>query len=147
MNYTDKDFRAAENIYRNAKVAVLSIDEVQKKLTDDNLKSELSYEREGYENFLQEFSDFLKEQNYRAGDLPALKKAGMKIGIAMNTLTDKSSPHVANLMLKGTVTGISELIQLYSRDEGEKISDDVIFYAKKLQNLEEEYEARLKKLL
>lgn len=147
MNYTDKDFRAAENIYRNAKVAVLSIDEVQKKLTDDNLKSELSYEREGYENFLQEFSDFLKEQNYRAEDLPALKKAGMKIGIAMNTLTDKSSPHVANLMLKGTVTGISELIQLYSRDEGEKISDDVIFYAKKLQNLEEEYEARLKKLL
>ncbi len=147
MSYTDKDFRAAENIYRNAKVAVLSIDEVQKKLTDDNLKSELSYEREGYENFLQEFSDFLKEQNYRAEDLPALKKAGMKIGIAMNTLTDKSSPHVANLMLKGTVTGISELIQLYSRDEGEKISDDVIFYAKKLQNLEEEYEARLKKLL
>lgn len=147
MTYTDKDFRAAENIYRNAKVAVLSIDEVQKKLTDDNLKSELSYEREGYENFLQEFSDFLKEQNYRAGDLPAIKKAGMKIGIAMNTLTDKSSPHVANLMLKGTVTGISELIQLYSRDEGEKISDDVIFYAKKLQNLEEEYEARLKKLL
>ncbi len=147
MTYTDKDFRAAENIYRNAKVAVLSIDEVQKKLTDDNLKSELSYEREGYENFLQEFSDFLKEQNYRAEDLPALKKAGMKIGIAMNTLTDKSSPHVANLMLKGTVTGISELIQLYSRDEGEKISDDVIFYAKKLQNLEEEYEARLKKLL
>lgn len=147
MNYTDKDFRAAENIYRNAKVAVLSIDEVQKTLTDDNLKSELSYEREGYENFLQEFSDFLKEQNYRAEDLPALKKAGMKIGIAMNTLTDKSSPHVANLMLKGTVTGISELIQLYSRDEGEKISDDVIFYAKKLQNLEEEYEARLKKLL
>ena len=120
---------------------------MQKKLTDDNLKSELSYEREGYENFLQEFSDFLKEQNYRAEDLPALKKAGMKIGIAMNTLTDKSSPHVANLMLKGTVTGISELIQLYSRDEGEKISDDVIFYAKKLQNLEEEYEARLKKLL
>lgn len=147
MTYTDKDFRAAENIYRNAKVAVLSIDEVQKKLTDDNLKSELSYEREGYENFLQEFSDFLKEQNYRAEDLPALKKAGMKIGIAMNTLTDKSSPHIANLMLKGTVTGISELIQLYSRDEGEKISDDVIFYAKKLQNLEEEYEARLKKLL
>lgn len=147
MTYTDKDFRAAENIYRNAKVAVLSIDEVKKKLTDDNLKSELSYEREGYENFLQEFSDFLKEQNYRAEDLPALKKAGMKIGIAMNTLTDKSSPHVANLMLKGTVTGISELIQLYSRDEGEKISDDVIFYAKKLQNLEEEYEARLKKLL
>ena len=147
MTYTDKDFRAAENIYRNAKVAVLSIDEVQKKLTDDNLKSELSYEREGYENFLQEFSDFLKEQNYRAEDLPALKKAGMKIGIAMNTLTDKSSPHVANLMLKGTVTGISELIQLYSRDEREKISDDVIFYAKKLQNLEEEYEARLKKLL
>lgn len=147
MTYTDKDFRAAENIYRNAKVAALSIDEVQKKLTDDNLKSELSYEREGYENFLQEFSDFLKEQNYRAEDLPALKKAGMKIGIAMNTLTDNSSPHVANLMLKGTVTGISELIQLYSRDEGEKISDDVIFYAKKLQNLEEEYEARLKKLL
>lgn len=147
MTYTDKDFRAAENIYRNAKVAVLSIDEVQKKLTDDNLKSELSYEREGYENFLKDFYGFLKEKGYQVEDLPALKKAGMKIGIAMNTLTDKSSPHVANLMLKGTVTGISELIQLYSRDEGEKISDDVIFYAKKLQNLEEEYEARLKKLL
>ncbi len=147
MTYTDKDFRAAENIFRNAKVAILSIDEVQKDLTDDNLKAELTYEREGYESFLKEFSAFLKEQNYRVDDLPALKKAGMKMGIAMNTLTDKSSPHIANLMLKGTVTGISELIQLYSRDEREKISDDVIFYAKKLQNLEEEYEARLKKLL
>ena len=147
MTYTEKDFRAAENVYRNAKVAILSIDEVQKDLTDDNLKAELSYEREGYEGFLQEFSEFLKEKNYQVEDLPALKKAGMKMGIAMNTFGDKSSPHVADLMLKGTVTGISELIQLYSRDEGEKISDDVIFYAKKLQNLEEEYEARLKKLL
>ena len=147
MTYTEKDFRAAENVYRNAKVAILSIDEVQKDLTDDNLKAELSYEREGYEGFLQEFSEFLKEKNYQVEDLPALKKAGMKMGIAMNTFGDKSSPHVADLMLKGTVTGISELIQLYSRDEGEKISEEIIFYAKKLQNLEEEYEARLKKLL
>lgn len=147
MTYTEKDFRAAENIYRNAKVAVLSIDEVQKDLTDDNLKSELTYEREGYENFLKDFSGFLKEKGYQVEDLSALKKTGMKIGIAMNTFGDKSSPHVADLMLKGTVTGISELIQLYSRDEGEKISDEIIFFAKKLQNLEEEYEARLKKLL
>ena len=147
MTYTEKDFRAAENVYRNAKVAILSIDEVQKDLADDNLKSELTYERDGYESFLKDFSAFLKEQNYKVEDLSALKKTGMKIGIAMNTFGDKSSPHVADLMLKGTVTGISELIQLYSRDEGEKISDDVIFYAKKLQNLEEEYEARLKKLL
>ena len=99
------------------------------------------------QSFLKDFSGFLKEKGYQVEDLSALKKTGMKIGIAMNTFGDKSSPHVANLMLKGTVTGISELIQLYSRDEGEKISDDVIFYAKKLQNLEEEYEARLKKLL
>lgn len=147
MTYTEKDFRAAENIFRNAKVAILSIDEVQKDLTDDNLKSELTYERDGYESFLQEFSESLKEKNYQVEDLPALKKAGMKMGIAMNTFGDKSSPHVADLMLKGTVTGISELIQLYSRDEGEKISEEIIFYAKKLQNLEEEYEARLKKLL
>ena len=147
MTYTEKDFRAAENVYRNAKVAILSIDEVQKDLTDDNLKAELTYERDGYESFLQEFSESLKEKGYQVEDLPALKKAGMKIGIAMNTFGDKSSPHVADLMLKGTVTGISELIQLYSRDEGEKISEEIIFYAKKLQNLEKEYEARLKKLL
>ena len=99
MSYTDKDFRAAENIYRNAKVAVLSIDEVQKKLTDDNLKSELSYEREGYENFLQEFSDFLKEQNYRAGDLPALKKTGVAGFFVVSAIASADDPAAAALEL------------------------------------------------
>ena len=64
----------------------------------------------------------------------------------MNTLTDDSKSHIAELMIKGTVMGITELIEIkngHQNDLGEKTKE----FLNGLLCLEEDYEQRLKKLL
>ena len=66
--------------------------------------------------------------------------------VKMNTLTDDSTSHIADMMIKGTVMGITELRQLISRGQ-DKISGEIIDYAKELLSLEESFEERLKTYL
>ena len=70
----------------------------------------------------------------------------MFTSIKMNTLTDDSKSHIAELMIKGTVMGITELIEIkngHENDLGEKTK----CFLNELLRLEEDYEERLKKLL
>ena len=70
----------------------------------------------------------------------------MWTGINMNAMTDKSTSHLADMMLKGTVMGISELLQLLSRDEG-SLSEETREQIRKLVDLEEGYEKNIKRYL
>ena len=70
----------------------------------------------------------------------------MKTGIKMNTVMDDSVTHIAEIMIKGTVMGITELCTLIN-DANSQIREEILTFAKKLKVLEENYEERLKKFL
>ena len=70
----------------------------------------------------------------------------MYTSVKMNTLTDNSPSHIAELMIKGTVNGITELAELLN-NHGKDLGEKVRALTEELKKLEESYEERLKKLV
>ena len=69
----------------------------------------------------------------------------MFTSVKMNTLTDSTKSHIAELMIKGTVMGITELTAMIN--EKKTLDKEVVEYIEKLLVLEEEYNEKLKKYL
>ena len=137
---------AIDNVYKNAHIALQSISDVLKITDDENFKRELNDEYDGYEHAIGKISAYMKEKGVEPRDINPIKKAMMWTSINMNAMTDKSTSHLADMMLKGTIMGISELMQLLSRDEG-SLSEETREMTKMLIDLEEGYEKNLKNFL
>ncbi len=134
------------NIYKNAHIALQSLSNITSEVEDLDLKQELLDEYEGYEKMIGEISRYMKENDIEPKDINPLKKAMLWSSIKMNTLTDRSKSHVADMMVQGTVMGIVELTQLKS-ESGSVLNEDVLDFADRLLKLEEGYEEKLKTFL
>ena len=137
---------AIDNVYKNAHIAIQSISDVLKMTEDEAFKKELKDEYDGYERTVDEIACYMREKGLEPKDINPFKKAMMWTSINMNAMTDKSTSHLADMMLKGTVMGISELMQLLSRDKGD-LSEATKERTQKLIDLEESYEKNLKTFL
>lgn len=142
----DSNLDAINEVYKNASVALLSISNVVPEITDVELKKEILDEYDGYEKLLGEVTKYMAEKGYEAKEVGMMKKFMMKSGIKMNTAMDDSESNIAQIMIKGTVMGVTELCELINNSD--KVTDrKIIEYAERLKTLEETYEERLKKFL
>ena len=146
MNYKNIDEEVLTSVYKNAHIALQSISNVIGETTDEKMKNELIGEYYGYESFIGKLSSYMKEIGCEPKDIGFLQKAFMFTSIKMNTLTDDSTSHIAELMIKGTVMGITELTEILNNHESE-LNEKTVSLTKELLSLEESYEQRLKKLL
>ena len=87
----------------------------------------------------------MSENGIEPKEINPLQKAFMWSGIKMKTLTDKSRNRIAELMIKGTVTGITELTAM--KNEKGNFSEETVAFIEDLLTLEESYEKKLKKYL
>ena len=134
------------SLYKNAHIALQSISSVMNETDDETVRKELSEEYDGYEKYVGKLSSYLRENGVEAKEGGPMKKAMIHAGVKMNAMADKSRSHIAEMMIKGTVCGITELRELLNGN-GEELSDEVKKYAEELLDLEETYEESLKKLL
>lgn len=146
MIKTDMNLDAINEVYRNASIALLSISNVIDEFKDCPLKKEMATQYEYYEKFVGEISAYMLEKGYEKKEVGAMKKLMMASAIKMNTALDNTPHHIAELMIKGTVMGITELCALINNSK--VVTDkEIIEYAKKLKELQESYEQKLKKFL
>ncbi len=141
-NYNEK---AINDVYKNAHIALQSISDLLPAVTDDDIKAELSDQYEGYEKIIGEISTFMAENNITPKDINPFKKAIMWTSIKMKSLVDNSRNQIAEMMINGTVMGINELKAM--DNEKENLDEKTAEFVKKLLDLEESYEQRLKKFL
>ncbi len=137
---------ALNAVYKTAQIGLSSISNVLEKVTQTDFKEELTSEYEGYEKFASALATFISENEYELKDVNPMKKAFMWTSIKLNTLTDSSSNHVAELMLKGTITGIAEMQEMINSN-AKAIDENVLSFAERLKSLMEKYEDNLKKFL
>ncbi len=135
-----------DNVYQGAHIALQSISNVLPEVEEGFMRDELTDQYEIYEKFIGKLSTFMVDKGYEQKDVNPLKKAMLYTSVKMNTLTDDSSSHVAEMMVKGTVMGITELRQILSRSNG-KVDEDILDYARELLDIEERFEKRLKEML
>ena len=145
MTLNEYEQKALNDIYKNAHIALQSISDLLPSVEDDDIKDELREQYDGYEKIIGKISTFMYENGVEPQDINLLKKAMMWSSIKMKTMFNNSKNQVAEMMIKGTVMGITELTAM--KNEQSNLNDGIISLLDELLALEEEYEQRLKKFL
>ena len=134
-----------KNCYKNIQMAILSLNDVLPK-TCDPLREELINQRDGYEELLCDASVIMQNRNLELTDVNAMQKTMLSASIGLKTLADDSPSHIAEMVLKGSVMGLTALIKDLSEYENQ-LDSDVYEIVEKVKNYEEKCEEQLKKFL
>jgi hypothetical protein len=146
MENLKSDSEVLAEIYRNAQLGVTSIADILPEVENEEIKEEFMREHEEYEKICSEAAQLAKRLELDLKEPSPVKKAMMWSAIKMNTASDNSPANLAQMMIKGTVTGITSLKT--SLSQGEKVmGDDVKALLKELITTEENFEKKLKKYL
>lgn len=137
--------KAVLDVYKNAHIALQSLNDLIPSVSDKDLKKELKAQVDGYSEVINEVKAYLKKKRIKEQDIGVLKKAMLWGSIKMNTLFNASRNHIAEIMVKGTNMGIIELTAM--KNEKENFNEDVVALIDRLLELEEKYAERLKKYL
>lgn len=145
MEKRDINLKVLKNCYKNAQIAILSLDDVIEK-TSGELKEELINEHDGYQKHLAKMSEIAIKRGVNLPTVTPLKRGMLNASIELKTMADGSNSHVAEMTLKGTVMGVTELIKDIA-EYGHLLDNDVLLCVTELKNFEENCEKQLKKFL
>ena len=126
-------------IYRNAQLALQSIHDILPQVDDEKVKQELKSQYEEYERFSARAACLAKDRNIELKEPNMFKKAMMWGSIKMSSLSDNSRSHIADMMLQGTVMGISAL-RTSENQTFESANEDILSLLKEMIAKEEEFE-------
>lgn len=146
MQYRKSNEETLNNLYQNAHVALQSISDLIPETDDAMMRAELKEQYEGYEKIIGEISGFMKDNDITPKDIGPMKKMMLKASVKMNAAKNDNRSHIAEMMIKGTIMGITDIYRELGEKEGET-TPEVEALATKLAGLEESYEKRLKAYL
>ncbi len=146
MDNLKSDSEILAEIYRNAQLAQVSITDLLPEVADEEIKEELLREHEEYEKICSQAASLATRYDLNLKEPSPIKKAMMWSAIKMNAATDNSKQNIAQMMIKGTINGITSLKT--SLTDGEQIMNtDIKNLLKDLISLEEGFERKLKRYL
>ena len=132
------------DVYRNATMGGESIVTLLPKVTDEALRSELTAQLSRYRDFAKEAEDKLSAMGESPEEERPISRLMAKMGITMNTVIDKTSSHIAQMIIEGAVMGVTDIRKRLNEglDYGE--AEEL---AKRLSDFEEETVERMKSYL
>jgi hypothetical protein len=133
-------------IYRNVNYAMESIDDILPEVDHEGLKNEIRSQHDGYAQLSAKAARIARDKGIELKEPNGLKKAMMWGSIKMSAMMDGSRNHIAEMMLKGTVTGITSLRTSQSDLPIEPDKEIADLLAETI-TMEEKFEKRLKEFL
>ncbi len=142
-----KSEEALAEIYRNTQLALQSISDILPETEDERVREELMRQHEEYEKIGGKAAILAKDKGIELKEPNPLKKAMMWGSIKMNTMTDNSPSHLAEMLIQGTVMGITSLKTTLGEMTDESSDEDVKALLAELVSLEEGFESKWKSFL
>lgn len=146
MENKKSDSEVVAEIYRNAQLALESISDIMPAVEDGEIRDEIMRQHEEYEKICSKAAALAMKFNYDVKEPSSIKKAMMWSAIKMGTANDNSSQNIAQMMIRGTVNGITSL-KTSLTDGGKNMDAEVKKLLNELINMEEGFEKQLKKFL
>ena len=134
-------------IHRNCQLALQSISDILPETEDMQLREELLRQHEDYEKIGGRAALLAKDKSIELKNPGPIKKAMMWSSIKMSTMTDNSRAHIAEMMVQGTVMGITALKSTLGEVSDEHADQDIIGLARELLSAEEGFEKKWKELI
>jgi len=106
------------DVVRTARDGDEGIRLVMEKTDDTALRQALFAEQEQYQAVERDAGRRLVDMGSRAEPESMMARAGMWMGMQMQTLADRSTKHLANLLIQGSTMGITELTRSRGEHKG-----------------------------
>lgn len=134
-------------VYRNCQLALQSISNILPETEDTDVREELMRQHEEYEKIGGKAAILAKDRNIELKAPSPMKKAMMWGSIKMNTMTDNSRSHIAEMMVQGTVMGITALKSSLGEMSDESADNLIKSLADELLHSEEQFEKTWKDMI
>ena len=105
------DVKLLNFIYQNSQMGVETIDQLEKIVEDKDFKRYLKEKYEGYCKIHKDAKEKLNSHGYDERGIGSFEKIRTYLMINMQTLTDKSTSHIAEMMMIGSTMGIVSAIR------------------------------------
>lgn len=133
------------SLYQNTCTALQSIEDIMPKIEDEGLKRELSNQYSTYDVISKECEMLGKSEDIDLKDNNWFEKLKLWGAINMGTVGDKSTRHMAEMLLQGTVMGLIQCLK--DAKDYKAVSQDLDDICEKLCNFQEECYQRLKNFI
>lgn len=112
-------------VNKGIKMGMDSISSISEKVTNSNLKKDLQFQYNKYNEILNKVNNQLSNYNELPKELNPMQKAMGWMTVEWNTMDDKSDSKISEMMIKGTNMGIIEGVKLLNNnpDADTKIKD------------------------
>ncbi len=98
-----------QDVVRNARTGKDAVEQLMNKAEGDSMRRELEKEKASYQQTQQEGERALADAGGRAEPTGPLARAGMWMGLEMETLADRSDAHIAEIVIQGATMGVIEM--------------------------------------
>lgn len=137
MQTITKEAEMLEQLYKNVKMGSDSILKLLGKVSDGKFKTDLTKQLNSYEAEAAKIKSHLKAKGFEAKEENIAIKLWASVGMAMNTLTDSSDSHIAQMIAEGSGMGITDSIKLLRDYENAGVSEQALSIARDIIKLEE----------
>lgn len=135
----------ATALYQNVMTGIQSIRDLEGNVEDEGLKKELHREVDKFNEIRCRLEEIANNLGFELKENNFFEKARLVMSIKMSTLTNKSTRHLAEMLILGTVMGLTTCYKDQSDHKG--ISSELDKIAEDLAVVEEDNYSRLKKFL
>ena len=137
----------SEAIYKNVRMGSDLTLTLLPKVKNDQLKSAMSEQLGSYEEYAAKAKKLIHSQGEEAKEESPVSKWMAKMGITMNTLTDSTSSHIAEMMIQGSTMNITDLLRKIHESEEECGGREELNLAKDIVSFEERNIEKMKAYL
>lgn len=104
----NKNLYVLKELHKGAKMGLDSISFVSEKVSEPNFKDNLSFQYAQYSDILDSVNEIYKKYGNIPNENHIMNQTMAWTGIQMNTITNKSNSHIADMLIQGTTMGIIE---------------------------------------
>lgn len=133
------DLDLLEKTYQNASMGITAIKSILDKTSNSELSKELHNQLNDYQELAEKSKNELIAKNVKVKDQSAYMKTMMKGNVKMKTLVDQSDSHIAQMVIKGSTMGVTQMLKLlHAKDNADKTSVEIAeeFVRKEEKNIE-----------
>ena len=114
-----------------------SIIKLMDKVSGEDFKAALTKQIDGYEKIAERIRKHLCSMGQRAREENIMVKLWSSVGMAMETMTDSTDSHLAQLVAEGSSMGITDSIKLLRDYENTSVSEEALAFAREIIKFEE----------
>ena len=124
-------------IYKNTKMGADAIINLLPHVRDDSLRSAMTRQLDGYEKYAARAAKHLECEGVCPKEENWFTRFSARIGMAFNTMLNDSSSHIAEMMVKGSNMGITDMTKLLNHYESAGNAAEAVRLAHEVVSFEE----------